>query len=403
MLEYIWQGVNTKGVKRKGKMEADNEKQVEAMLKRIRITPTKIKPAPKDLFEGISFLAPKVTADDLMIFTRQFSTMIDAGLPLVSGLEVLSEQQENKTFKTILRDINAAVQSGATLSEAMKKYPKLFDDLYTNLVAAGEEGGILDIVLQRLAEYIEKAQKLKRMVKSALMYPIIVTIVAVLVIVVIMVFVIPVFQSMFADFGQALPMLTQVVVAMSNFTKSNIIYIMLAGGVLIYAVKRFINTEKGRVIFDRASLQAPVFGDLLRKVAVARFTRTLSTMMSSGVPIMNSLEIVAKTAGNKIVEEAVMDTRAAISEGRSIADPLNESGVFPSMVVHMISIGEEVGALDSMLEKIANFYDDEVEAAVDGLTSMIEPLLMVFLGGAIGTLVIAMYLPIFKMASIVGE
>lgn len=403
MLEYIWQGVNTKGVKRKGKMEADNEKQVEAMLKRIRITPTKIKPAPKDLFEGISFLSPKVTANDLMVFTRQFSTMIDAGLPLVSGLEVLAEQQENKTFKTILRDINSAVQSGATLSEAMKKYPKLFDDLYTNLVAAGEEGGILDTVLQRLAEYIEKAQKLKRMVKSALMYPIIVTIVAVLVIVVIMVFVIPVFQSMFADFGQALPMLTQVVVSMSNFTKSNIIYMILAGGVLGYAVKRFINTEKGRVIFDRASLQAPIFGDLLRKVAVARFTRTLSTMMSSGVPIMNSLEIVAKTAGNKIVEEAVMDTRTAISEGRSIADPLNESGVFPSMVVHMISIGEEVGALDSMLEKIADFYDDEVEAAVDGLTSMIEPLLMVFLGGAIGTLVIAMYLPIFKMASIVGE
>ncbi|MDY6850645.1 MAG: type II secretion system F family protein, partial [Thermodesulfobacteriota bacterium] len=379
MLEYIWQGVNTKGVKRKGKMEADNEKQVEAMLKRIRITPTKIKPAPKDLFEGISFLSPKVTANDLMVFTRQFSTMIDAGLPLVSGLEVLAEQQENKTFKTILRDINSAVQSGATLSEAMKKYPKLFDDLYTNLVAAGEEGGILDTVLQRLAEYIEKAQKLKRMVKSALMYPIIVTIVAVLVIVVIMVFVIPVFQSMFADFGQALPMLTQVVVSMSNFTKSNIIYMILAGGVLGYAVKRFINTEKGRVIFDRASLQAPIFGDLLRKVAVARFTRTLSTMMSSGVPIMNSLEIVAKTAGNKIVEEAVMDTRTAISEGRSIADPLNESGVFPSMVVHMISIGEEVGALDSMLEKIADFYDDEVEAAVDGLTSMIEPLLMVFL------------------------
>jgi type IV pilus assembly protein PilC len=236
-----------------------------------------------------------------------------------------------------------------------------------------------------------------------MMYPIIVIIVAILVIIVIMVFVIPVFQSMFADFGKALPVLTQIVINISSFIKSNIIYMIAAGGVFGYAFKRFINTEKGRVVWDRTLLMAPVFGDLLRKVAVAKFTRTLSTMMSSGVPIIASLDIVAKTAGNKIVEEAILDTKSAIAEGRPIADPLMESGVFPSMVVQMISVGEEAGALDSMLEKIANFYDDEVDSAVEALTSMIEPLLMVFLGGTIGTLVIAMYLPIFGMASAVAE
>jgi len=403
MPEFVWKGVSNKGAKKKGKVEADNEQQVEMMLKRLRISNYQIKPAPKDLFENIKFMQPKVKERDVMIFTRQFSTMIDAGLPLVSCLEILSNQQENKTFKGMLREINSAVQSGATLSEAMKKYPKIFDDLYTNLVAAGEAGGILDTILKRLAEYIEKAAKLKRQIKSAMMYPIIVTAVAILVIVVIMVFVIPVFQSMFADFGQALPVLTQIVINISNFTKSNIIYMLAAGGVLVYALKRFLNTEKGRIIFDRASLQAPIFGNLVRKVAVAKFTRTLATMMSSGVPIMNSLDIVARTSGNKIVEEAILDTRGAIAEGRSIADPLTESGVFPSMVVQMISVGEETGALDSMLNKIADFYDDEVDAAVEALTSMIEPLLMLFLGGSVGTLVIAMYLPIFKMASIVGD
>ena len=399
MPNFVWQGVNNKGVKRKGKMEADEERQVEAMLKRMRITPTKIKPAPKDLFENVSFMQPKVKPKDVMIFTRQFSTMIDAGLPLVSCLKILAEQQENKTFKMILREVNQAVQTGATLSESLKKYPKLFDDLFCNLVAAGEAGGILDTILQRLAEYIEKAEKLKSKVKSAMMYPTIVVIVAVLVVMVIMVFVIPVFQSMFADMGHSLPLLTQIVVNLSNFIKGNIIYMLIAGGVFGYVFKRFINTEKGRVIFDRTMLIMPVMGDLIRKVAVAKFTRTLSTMMSSGVPILASLDIVAKTAGNKIVEAAIMETRGAISEGRSISDPLMESGVFPSMVVQMIAVGEESGSLDSMLSKIADFYDEEVDVAVEALTSMIEPLLMVFLGGAIGTLVIAMYLPIFGMAA----
>ena len=400
---FVWQGVNTKGVKRKGKMEAEDIRQVEAMLKRMRITPTAVKPAPKDLFENVNFMQPKIKQKDIMIFTRQFSTMIDAGLPLVNCLKILSDQQENRTFKSILREINSAVQTGSTLSDALKKYPKHFDDLYTNLVAAGEAGGILDNILQRLAEYIEKAEKLKSKVKSAMMYPAIVICVAILVIMVIMIFVIPVFQRMFADFGKALPMLTQMVINLSNFIKSNIIFIIIALAVVVYALKRYIATEKGRVVFDRTMLMMPVVGPLIRKVAVAKFTRTLSTMMASGVPILASLEIVARTAGNKIVEEAILDTKAAIAEGRSIADPLMESGVFPSMVVQMISVGEEAGALDTMLGKIADFYDEEVDTAVEALTSMIEPLLMVFLGGAIGTLVIAMYLPIFSMASAVGD
>ena len=396
---YIWKGVNTKGVKRKGKMEAQDERQVEGMLKRMRISPTSVKVAPKDLFENIKFFQPKVKVKDVMIFTRQFSTMIDAGLPLVNCLKILADQQENKTFKAVLKDLNDSVQTGSTLSESLKKYPKLFDDLYCNLVAAGEAGGILDTILQRLAEYIEKSEKLKSKVKSALMYPIIVVIVAILVVTVIMVFVIPVFQNMFSSFGKALPVLTQIVINISNFIKGNILYIIVAAGVFFYGFKRFINTERGRVIWDRTLLALPVFGPLIRKVSVAKFTRTLSTMMASGVPIISSLDIVARTAGNKIVEEAIIETKSAIAEGRSIADPLMESGVFPTMVVQMISVGEEAGALDSMLSKIADFYDDEVDAAVEALTSMIEPLLMVFLGGTIGVLVIAMYLPIFTMAS----
>lgn len=398
---FVWKGVNKKGVKRSGKMEAQNEQQVEGMLRRMQIAPTQIKPAPKDIFESVKFMQPKVKPRDIMIFTRQFSTMIDAGLPLVTCLRILSDQQENTTFRSILREVNSAVQTGATLSESLKKYPKLFDDLFCNLVAAGEAGGILDTILQRLAAYIEKAEKLKSKVKSAMMYPLIVVCVAVLVIMVIMIFVIPVFQAMFADFGKALPVLTQMVINLSDFIKSNIIYILIAAGLMWFGLKKFIATERGRVIFDRASLVAPIIGPLVRKVAVAKFTRTLSTMMSSGVPIISSLDIVARAAGNKIVEEALLDTKSAISEGRSIADPLTESQVFPSMVVQMISIGEESGALDTMLGKIADFYDEEVDTAVETLTSMIEPLLMVFLGGSVGTLVIAMYLPIFSMASAV--
>jgi type IV pilus assembly protein PilC len=359
-------------------------------------------PKPKDLFENVKFLQPKVTEKDIVVMTRQFATMIDAGLPLVQCLEILFSQQENKTFKRILKNIKEDVEEGSTFADALKQHPEVFDDLFVNLVAAGEIGGILDIILNRLAAYIEKAAKLKKKVKGAMTYPIVVMVIAVLVVGVILIFVIPVFQSMFADFGKALPVPTQIVVAMSNFIQSYILYIIVGVVLLVFAFRRFYKTEKGRALVDRLILKVPVFGMLLRKVAVAKFTRTLGTMISSGVPILDSLDIVAATAGNMTIEDAIRETRQSISEGRTIAEPLADSEVFPSMVVQMISVGEATGALDTMLGKIADFYDDEVDAAVDALTAMLEPFMMVFLGGTIGGLVVSMYLPIFQMAGAMG-
>jgi type IV pilus assembly protein PilC len=402
MPDYVWRGVNRKGKKKKGEMEADSENFVRLTLRRQGIEPTKIKPKPKDLFENVKFLQPKVTEKDIVVMTRQFATMIDAGLPLVQCLEILFSQQENKTFKRILKNIKEDVEEGSTFADALKQHPEVFDDLFVNLVAAGEIGGILDIILNRLAAYIEKAAKLKKKVKGAMTYPIVVMVIAVLVVAVILIFVIPVFQSMFADFGKALPVPTQIVVAMSDFLKNYILYIIVGFVLLIYAFRRFYKTEKGRALVDKVVLEIPVFGMLLRKVAVAKFTRTLGTMISSGVPILDSLDIVAATAGNMTIEEAIRETRQSISEGRTIAEPLADSEVFPSMVVQMISVGEATGALDTMLGKIADFYDDEVDAAVDALTAMLEPFMMVFLGGTIGGLVVSMYLPIFQMAGAMG-
>jgi type IV pilus assembly protein PilC len=343
-----------------------------------------------------------VTEKDIVVMTRQFATMIDAGLPLVQCLEILFSQQDNKTFKRILKNIKEDVEEGSTFADALKKHPDVFDDLFVNLVAAGEIGGILDIILNRLAAYIEKAATLKRKVKGAMTYPIVVMVIAVMVVAVILIFVIPVFESMFADFGKALPLPTQIVVAMSEFLQNYILYIIVGFVLLMFAFRRFYKTEKGRALVDKLVLKLPVFGMLIRKVAVAKFTRTLGTMISSGVPILDSLDIVAATAGNMTIEEAIRETRRSISEGRTIAEPLADSEVFPSMVVQMISVGEATGALDTMLGKIADFYDDEVDAAVDALTAMLEPFMMVFLGGTIGGLVIAMYLPIFQMAGAVG-
>ncbi len=402
MPEYIWKGVNRRGKKKKGEMEAESENFVRLTLRRQGIEPTKIKPKPKDLFQNVKFLQPRVTEKDIVVMTRQFATMIDAGLPLVQCLEILYGQQDNRTFKRILKNIKEDVEEGSTFADALKQHPEVFDDLFVNLVAAGEIGGILDIILNRLAAYIEKAAKLKKKVKGAMTYPIVVMVIAVLVVAVILIFVIPVFQSMFADFGKALPVPTQVVVAISYFVKGYIIYIVVGVVVLIFAFRRFYGTERGRAIVDNLILKAPVFGMLLRKVAVAKFTRTLGTMISSGVPILDSLDIVAATAGNKTIEGAIRETRQSISEGRTIAEPLADSEVFPSMVVQMISVGEATGALDTMLGKIADFYDDEVDAAVDALTSMLEPFMMVFLGGTIGGLVVSMYLPIFQMAGAMG-
>jgi type IV pilus assembly protein PilC len=328
--------------------------------------------------------------------------MIDAGLPIIQCLDILCSQQGNATFRRMLKEIKESVEGGATLAEALKKFPKQFDDLFVNMIAAGEAGGILDAILRRLAAYMEKTAKLKAKVKGAMTYPIVTLLVAVGVLAVILIFVIPVFEEMFADFGGDLPTATKIVVAMSDMVKSKAVYILIAIIIGVIAFKKFYSTEKGTAVIDDLILKFPVFGDLLRKVAVAKFTRTMGTMLASGVAILEALDIVAKTAGNKTVEKAIYDVRSGIAEGRTMADPLSESGVFPSMVCQMISVGESTGALDAMLEKIADFYDEEVDQAVENLTSLIEPFMLVFLGVTIGGLVVAMYLPIFKMAGAIS-
>ena len=395
---YKWVAETKRGRTLKGEIEAADEKIARLQLKRRNLTVKKIKQKPKDLFENVSFLQPKVSKKDIVVFTRQFSTMIDAGLPLVQGLTILAEQSDNKTFRKILKQVTKDVEGGSTLAEALKKHPNVFDDLFVNLVAAGEVGGILDTILQRLAAYIEKAEKLRSKIKGAMTYPIVVMCIAILVIAVILIFVIPVFEDMFASVGSALPAPTQLVVNLSRFVKGNIVYIVGALVALFWAFKAYRKSEKGRKQTDALFLKLPIFGPLLKKVAVARFTRTLGTMISSGVPILDALEIVAKTSGNKVLEEVILEVRGSIAEGQTIAEPLSETDIFPSMVIQMISVGEATGALDTMLEKIADFYDDEVDTAVEALTSMLEPMLMVFLGGSIGGLVVAMYLPIFQMA-----
>jgi len=402
MTVYKWVGITREGKTVKGQVEAQNEHFARAKLTHRNLTVRKIKAGPKDLFETISFLKPKVTNKDIVIFTRQFSTMIDAGLPLVQGLNILAEQHENKTFKEILQKIVRDVKGGSSLADALKKHPAQFDELFVNLVAAGEMGGILDTILQRLAAHIEKAENLKSRVKGAMTYPIVVLAVALLVISIIMIFVIPIFQEMFADFGSALPFPTQLVVNMSNFTKDHVFSMIGAVVAVCFLFKKYRKTKNGRRQTDGIWLKSPIFGSLVKKVAVSRFTRTLSTMLGSGVTILDAMEIVAKTSGNVILEEVILEARSSIAEGRTISEPLSESGIFPGMVVRMIAVGEATGALDAMLEKIADFYDAEVDTAVDALTSMLEPLLMVFLGGAIGGLVIAMYLPIFQMAGAMG-
>ncbi|PLX89802.1 MAG: pilus assembly protein PilC [Desulfuromonas sp.] len=401
MAKFSWAGKSKEGKSVKGVMEAATEAAVTNQLRRQGIQPSKVKEQGK-LGGEIQLFAPKITTKDLVVFTRQFATMIDAGLPLVQCLDILSSQQENSTFKKILLQVKEDVESGSTFADALGKHPKAFNELYVNLVAAGEVGGILDTILNRLAAYIEKALKLKKQVKSAMTYPTTIIGIAVLVIAVILVFVIPAFEKMFADFGGSLPAPTQIVINISNFVQDYILVIIGSFVALVFLIKKIYATEKGREKIDHWALKAPVFGVLIRKVAVAKFARTLSTMISSGVPILDGLEIVQKTAGNRTVEKAIADVRSSISEGKTIADPLKESGVFPPMVCQMIEVGEQAGAIDTMLSKIADFYDDEVDDAVGNLTAMMEPLLMLFLGTTVGGLVIAMYLPIFKLAGTVG-
>ncbi len=399
---YLWKGKNKKNEIKKGEMEAVSEDAVKAQLNKLKLTPLKVKEKPKDLFENLAFMQPKVVQTDIILFCRQFSTMIDAGLPIIQCLDILQSQQENKTFKKMLKKIKESVESGETLADALKKYPDQFDTLFVNMIAAGEVGGILDTILRRLSQYLEKTAKLKGKIKNAITYPIVTLVIAAIVVGVIMVFVIPVFEEMFEGFGGALPAPTQIVVGMSRFIKGNILYIIIGLGLFLYGFKRIIKTEKGQKIKDELVLKLPVIGMLLRKGAVAKFTSTMATMLSSGVTILDALEIVAKTAGNKTIEKAIYEVRSGISEGRTMADPLAESGVFPSMVCQMIAVGESTGALDAMLQKIADFYEEEVDQAVENMTALIEPFMLVFLGVVIGGLVVSMYLPIFKMAAAMG-
>jgi type IV pilus assembly protein PilC len=399
---FEWSGKTSKGLIESGEMTANSKDDVITQLRRKNITPTLVKPKEKKpLFGGLS-LGGGVNDKDIVIFTRQFATMIDAGLPLVQALDILSTQVENKFLAKTLVTIKGDVESGSTYADALKKHPKAFTDLYANMVAAGESGGILDTILNRLAAYIEKAMKLKKKVKGAMVYPIVVSSIAILCIAVIMIFVVPTFSKMFTQMGGTLPLPTLLVIKLSKFLAG--IGGMLLGLTLIGAAvgfKQIRKTEKGQAVTDKMFLKLPIFGILLRKVAVAKFTRTLGTLISSGVPILDGLEITAKTAGNKVIEYAVMDVRSAVSEGKTLAEPLMKSKVFPPMVTHMIAVGESTGALDSMMNKIADFYDDEVDNAVSNLTAMMEPMLMVFLGGSVGFIVIAMYLPIFKLITLI--
>ncbi len=399
---YLWEGRNRNNQIQKGEIDAVSEDAVRVHLNRIRIVPNKIKRKPKGLFENVSWLQPKIKEKDIIIFARQFSTMIDAGLPIIQCLDILYAQQENATLKRMLKDIKDSVEGGTTLADSLKRYPKYFDSLFVNMIAAGEAGGILDVILKRLAGYMEKAARLKRKVKGAMVYPAITIAVAVIVVAVILIFVIPVFQKMFKEFGSTLPGPTLIVIAISDFVKSKVHWIIIAVILFVIAFRKYYGTDKGRIAVDGVLLKLPVFGILLRKVAVAKFTRTMGTMLGSGVAILEALDIVAKTSGNRVIEKAIYGVRTGIAEGRTMADPLQSSGVFPAMVCQMIAVGESTGALDAMLEKIADFYDEEVDQAVENLTAMIEPLMIVFLGVIVGGLIVSMYLPIFKMAGAVA-
>ncbi len=399
MPTYVYEGKTAAGELKKGKIEADTEAAAATKLRQMNITPNVLKKASilqQELkIPGIGGVSQK----DLVIFTRQFATMIDSGLPLVQCLEIQSQQAANPTFRKELTVIKETVEGGATFADALRKFPKTFDELYVNLVAAGEIGGILDTILNRLASYIEKSAKLKRQVKGAMTYPGVVLAVTIGCVVILLVKVVPMYAMLFADMGQTLPLPTQILITMSDFFVKYFVFIFLAVLAVYFGWKIAMQNAKIAYTRDSLGLRLPVVGDLLTKIAVARFCRTLGTMISSGVPILDALEICSKTAGNAVIEEAVMQTRESISEGRTIAEPLGESKVFPQMVCQMISVGEATGALDTMLAKIADFYEDETETAVTALTSALEPIMLVVLGGTVAFFVIAMYLPMFQAAS----
>lgn len=397
MPTFIWTAKNRNGDKRTGEIESATKEAVEQRLKAQGLTVSKVKKKPQDInikMPGSS----GVQTRDLMLFTRQFSTMIDAGLPLVQCLEILHSQQENIWFKKILAEVRGHVESGKTFADALSKHPKVFNNLFVNLVAAGETGGILDTIMNRLASQIEKSVKLAKQIKGALFYPMAIMGVAMMVVSVLLLFVIPVFEKMFADFGGQLPMPTQLVIDFSNWSVAHWYIFPIIPTVLIVGFKMIRDNKNGRRFTDRIAVNLPAFGPLIQKTSVAAFTRTMGTMLSSGVPILDSLEIVAKSSGNMIIAEGIMYARSKVAEGKNLSEPLAETGIFPSMVCQMVSIGESTGAMDTMLNKIADFYEEEVDAAVGALTSLLEPLIMVFLAIVLGGFLIAMYLPIFTIA-----
>lgn len=394
---YAYRGKSRAGSEVRGEREADNKQSLLAALRREQISPMMVKEKGKEL--SLPKFGGKVKTKELAIFTRQFSVMIDAGLPLVQCLEALSQQQENKVFQQVLQAVRTDVEGGSSLAFALAQHPKVFNELFTNMVAAGEAGGILDTILQRLSSYIEKAVKLKRAVQSAMVYPVAVMTIAIGVIILILWKVVPIFVNLFASLDAGLPLPTRIVIALSNFVARYIIFVIPMIVALGYAFRKYYATENGRHLVDGLLLKVPVLGSVLRKIAVARFSRTLSTLITSGVPILEALTITAKTAGNAIVEKAIMKTRSAVEEGKTIVEPLRETGVFPTMVTQMVSVGEQTGALDSMLTKVAEFFEDEVDAAVADLLTAIEPIMILVLGVMVGGIVISMYLPLFSLIS----
>ena len=400
MPTYAWKGKTRTGEMREGTMQASSRAEAIAALRRQGVTQATVAERGKEL--ALPKLRGSVGSKDIAVFTRQFSVMIDAGLPLVQCLEILAGQQSNKVFAAVLTDVRQDVESGSTLADAMRKHPKVFDDLYANMVAAGEAGGILDTILQRLSTYIEKAVKLKAAVRGALVYPVSVIVIACVVVWVILTFVIPVFADLFAGLGAQLPLPTQIVVNLSNFLRSWWWLVLGAIVAAVVLVRQYYQTPQGRRTLDAFMLKFPVIGTLLRKIAVARFCRTLGTLTSSGVPILDGLDITARTAGNAVVQEAIQNVRKEVEQGKTISEPLAKSGVFPSMVVQMVQVGEQTGAMDTMLSKIADFYEDEVDEATQNLLSLLEPLIILFLGVVIGGIVIAMYMPMFSLISKIG-
>jgi type IV pilus assembly protein PilC len=396
MPDYTYRGTNRAGSSVSGVMQAGSKAELQNLLRRQQITPTKMSEKGKEF--NLPTFGGGVNAKELAIFTRQFSVMIDAGLPLVQCLEILASQQENQTFQKVLAGTRGSVEGGATLSAAMRQYPKVFDALYVNMVEAGETGGILDTILQRLSTYIEKNVKLQRAVKSALVYPVGVLTVAAGVIILLLWKVVPIFATLFAGLGVDLPLPTKIVIALSNFVGSifGLLIVVAIAGIGV-GLKVWYGTEQGRYIVDATILRLPVLGILMRKIAVARFTRTLGTLISSGVPILEGLDITAKTAGNAVVERALRKVRRSLEEGKSLTEPLKDSEVFPGMVTQMIAVGEQTGAMDAMLQKIADFYEEEVDAAVKDLLTALEPVMIVFLGLVVGGVVISMYLPLFSL------